>query len=205
MNETTFDLLIVGAGPAGSATALAALAADPSARVALVDRAGFPPDRACGDGMANFGVGPFDATTRPTRDELTRPLAGDAAGLVDPLTGEGVHTALLSGMLAGHAAVTAHRPLVAYRRTLRLRLGRRLAYLRLAVRAYHRHPGLLDALIATAGDRPAAAHATAAAMGDDALRMWTTIATAVLTGGPADPPDTIPAMPGLEKEPSWER
>ena len=47
-----FDLIIVGAGPAGSAAALAALQADPDARVALVDAAAFPRDKACGDGIA---------------------------------------------------------------------------------------------------------------------------------------------------------
>ncbi len=47
-----FDLIIVGAGPAGSAAALAALKADPRARVALVDAASFPRDKACGDGIA---------------------------------------------------------------------------------------------------------------------------------------------------------
>jgi menaquinone-9 beta-reductase len=47
-----YDLIIVGAGPAGSAAALAALQSDPQARVALVDAASFPRDKACGDGIA---------------------------------------------------------------------------------------------------------------------------------------------------------
>ncbi len=47
-----YDLIIVGAGPAGSAAALAALQANPQARVALVDAASFPRDKACGDGIA---------------------------------------------------------------------------------------------------------------------------------------------------------
>lgn len=46
------DLVIVGAGPAGAATALGALAADPSLDVLLLDRATFPRDKACGDGIA---------------------------------------------------------------------------------------------------------------------------------------------------------
>jgi menaquinone-9 beta-reductase len=46
------DLVIVGAGPAGAATALGALAVDPRLRVLLVDRAEFPRDKACGDGVA---------------------------------------------------------------------------------------------------------------------------------------------------------
>lgn len=47
-----WDLAIVGAGPAGAAAALGALRAAPSRRVVLVDRARFPRDKACGDGIA---------------------------------------------------------------------------------------------------------------------------------------------------------
>ncbi len=46
------DLAIVGAGPAGAATAIGALAADPGLRVVLLDRAEFPRDKSCGDGIA---------------------------------------------------------------------------------------------------------------------------------------------------------
>jgi geranylgeranyl reductase family protein len=47
-----WDVAIVGAGPAGSAAALGALHAAPHLRVALLDRADFPRDKACGDGIA---------------------------------------------------------------------------------------------------------------------------------------------------------
>ncbi|MFI8194554.1 geranylgeranyl reductase family protein [Streptomyces sp. NPDC085946] len=50
--STAWDLAVVGAGPAGAATALGALHADPGLRVALLDRADFPRDKACGDGVA---------------------------------------------------------------------------------------------------------------------------------------------------------
>lgn len=49
---TRWDLAVVGAGPAGAATALGALRADPELRVALLDRSDFPRDKACGDGVA---------------------------------------------------------------------------------------------------------------------------------------------------------
>ena len=45
-------------------------------------------------------------------------LAGDAASLVNPLTGEGIFYALVSGRLAGAAAVTVPEPGTAYRRAL---------------------------------------------------------------------------------------
>lgn len=47
-----YDVAIVGAGPAGAATALGALQADPTLKVALIDRADFPRDKTCGDGIA---------------------------------------------------------------------------------------------------------------------------------------------------------
>lgn len=49
---TAWDLAVVGCGPAGSAAALGALRVDPSLRVALLDRAEFPRDKSCGDGVA---------------------------------------------------------------------------------------------------------------------------------------------------------
>ncbi len=46
------DLAVVGSGPAGAAAALGALRADPTLTVALLDRAVFPRDKPCGDGVA---------------------------------------------------------------------------------------------------------------------------------------------------------
>lgn len=50
--EQHWDLVVVGAGPAGSAAALGALHQRPGARVLLLDRADFPRDKVCGDGVA---------------------------------------------------------------------------------------------------------------------------------------------------------
>ena len=47
-----WDLVVVGAGPAGSSAALGALHVDPSLRVLLLDRVDFPRDKSCGDGIA---------------------------------------------------------------------------------------------------------------------------------------------------------
>ncbi|MBO1755089.1 NAD(P)/FAD-dependent oxidoreductase [Allobranchiibius sp. CTAmp26] len=49
---TTHDLVIAGGGPAGAAAALGALQARPGMSVALLDRADFPRDKTCGDGIA---------------------------------------------------------------------------------------------------------------------------------------------------------
>ncbi|MET8158215.1 NAD(P)/FAD-dependent oxidoreductase [Sphaerisporangium sp. NPDC005289] len=79
-------------------------------------------------------------------------LAGDAASLINPLTGEGIYYALLSGRLAGEAAVEAADPLPAYRRKLARALGRHLRTTDLLSRAA-RSPGFIDAAIATAARR----------------------------------------------------
>lgn len=47
-----WDLVVIGAGPAGSTAALAACRARPDARVLLLDRDDFPRDKPCGDGIA---------------------------------------------------------------------------------------------------------------------------------------------------------
>ena len=47
-----WDLAIIGGGPAGSAAALRAKQLQPDARVLLLDKADFPRDKACGDGIA---------------------------------------------------------------------------------------------------------------------------------------------------------
>jgi geranylgeranyl reductase family protein len=51
-----WDLVVVGAGPAGASAALAALQERPDARVLLLDRSDFPRDKACGDGIAPHAV-----------------------------------------------------------------------------------------------------------------------------------------------------
>ena len=54
MGGEGFDVLVVGSGPAGSVAAL--VLARGGARVALVDKAGFPRDKACGDLVGPRGV-----------------------------------------------------------------------------------------------------------------------------------------------------
>lgn len=169
-----------------------------------------------GDGRANVGVGTFDATTRTSRDELSGMLtdlfpdvdlesvmghrlplssggaqltigpvllAGDAAGLIDPLTGEGVHTALLSGLLAGAASVTDPETAPAvYHGMIGASLGRRLRHLRIAARTT-RQPRTLEAVVAAAAHHPHVARsATAFALDDDTTRTWLRLALTLLRG-----------------------
>lgn len=48
----TFDIIIVGAGPAGCACAIQLAKALPSLRIALLDKGNFPKDKICGDALS---------------------------------------------------------------------------------------------------------------------------------------------------------
>jgi flavin-dependent dehydrogenase len=94
------------------------------------------------------------STGRPSTPGRGRVLlAGDAASLINPLTGEGIFYALLSGRLAGSAAVGAPAdPLGAYRFWLRQALGSHLRTTDLLARA-SQSSRFMDAAIATAARR----------------------------------------------------
>jgi menaquinone-9 beta-reductase len=98
------------------------------------------------------------STHRPAPARGRVLLAGDAASLVNPLTGEGIYYALASGRLAGAAAVLApEAPGRLYRRLLRRELGRHLAHTGVLARA-GRHPPLTAAAVAAAHGSPAVFH-----------------------------------------------
>jgi flavin-dependent dehydrogenase len=87
------------------------------------------------------------STWRPTQPDGRVLLAGDAMSLINPLTGEGIYYALLSGRLAGHASVTAAEPGRAYRAALRGALGRHLRHTTVLSRL-GRHPAVVDSAVA---------------------------------------------------------
>jgi menaquinone-9 beta-reductase len=81
-------------------------------------------------------------------------LAGDAASLVNPLSGEGIYYALASGRLAARAALTAPRdPVAAYRRLLARALGRHLRHASVLARMIH-SPALAEAGLGAAAGSP---------------------------------------------------
>jgi geranylgeranyl reductase family protein len=88
--DETWDLVVVGGGPAGSAAALAAKLRRADARVLLLDRADFPRDKACGDGIAAHG-----------RDELAKLGVPDLIADYTPST-------KLSVVSPGGASVSAY-------------------------------------------------------------------------------------------------
>ncbi|MCW2602327.1 MAG: hypothetical protein JWN61_462 [Pseudonocardiales bacterium] len=137
-----------------------------------------------GDGRANVGYGELLRSAQPTRRQLEdrmrelipgaepeslrghrlplspgRPrlahgrvlLAGDAASLINPLTGEGIYYAVLSGAAAGRAALRAD-PASAYLAAMRQALGRHLRHTDALARAV-RWPRVIDAGVQAARDR----------------------------------------------------
>jgi geranylgeranyl reductase family protein len=91
------------------------------------------------------------STGRPRQPDGRVLLAGDAASLINPLTGEGIYYAVLSGALAGAAAVRGATAGSEYRRALRGRLGRHLLHSSAASWA-SRWPRALDAVFQAAAD-----------------------------------------------------
>lgn len=165
---------------------------DTGAQFIAMQKAGWPAyawSFPIGDGTANVGFGmllpKLRATGRPGREVLHGRLAellpdqpahdlmahhlplspgralpgvgrvmlvGDAASLINPLTGEGIYYALVSGRLAGEAAVTAADPLAAYRTGIGQALGNHLRTTDVLARAAQ-SPRFIDAAISTAARR----------------------------------------------------
>lgn len=67
-----FDAVVVGAGPAGSATALRLARA--GARVLLADRARFPRDKPCGGGLTGRAVRELPVDVAPVVEDVVREL-----------------------------------------------------------------------------------------------------------------------------------
>jgi geranylgeranyl reductase family protein len=84
-----WDLVVVGAGPAGAAAALGALAARPDARVLLLDRARFPRDKSCGDGVAPHALDVLSSVGADDAVDGFRPVSRLRLGFSDgvPVTG----------------------------------------------------------------------------------------------------------------------
>jgi flavin-dependent dehydrogenase len=120
------------------------------------------------------------STRRPPAAERAVLLAGDAASLINPLSGEGIFYALLSGAIAGHVAVTTpvDRVGARYRHALRHRLGRHLRHTRVAARLID-HGWIRGAGLRAAASAPGAfADLAALALGDGLLTPGLLTATA---------------------------
>jgi geranylgeranyl reductase family protein len=115
------DLVIVGGGPAGAAAACRALALDPSLEVLILDRAVFPRDKVCGDGLGPEGV---DVLTRlGIRDRvlqgcpplhavrITSPAGAEVSGLA-PRPGYVIPRLMLDARLHDCAVEAGAEPVV---------------------------------------------------------------------------------------------
>src|SRR5437588_8674122 len=93
------DVVVVGAGPAGTAAAITA--ADLGMRVVCLDKATFPRDKTCGDGLTDnalrllerLGV-PYDALA-PMAAHETVSVSPGGRQVVLPMGSDGVHGAVV--------------------------------------------------------------------------------------------------------------
>jgi geranylgeranyl reductase family protein len=72
--DEVHDVAVVGAGPAGAATALRVLQLAPGSRVLLLDASEFPRDKTCGDGVAAPVFDLLDALGVPGLEALSPPV-----------------------------------------------------------------------------------------------------------------------------------
>jgi geranylgeranyl reductase family protein len=111
-----FDVAVIGAGPAGSIAAL--VLARGGARVALVDKATFPRDKACGDLVGPRGVQALEELdVRPTGEQV-----GDME-VVGPSGGRAVLRARSGLTYPGFGIVVPRRRLDAHLRQSALAAG----------------------------------------------------------------------------------
>ena len=66
-NKEIFDVLIVGAGPSGSNTAISYKNLNPDLKVGIIDKAIFPRDKSCGDAI---GPGVINALKRFNNEHI---------------------------------------------------------------------------------------------------------------------------------------
>jgi geranylgeranyl reductase family protein len=100
MGDLNVDLLVVGAGPAGTSAAITATGH--GLDVLVIDKAGFPRDKTCGDGLTTAALRNLEALGLPIDDLATALAPVDEAILVSP-SGRTVHLPLPQG--GRHAVV----------------------------------------------------------------------------------------------------
>jgi geranylgeranyl reductase family protein len=152
----------------------------------LADAADAEPD------LATVAIHPLPLSTgRPRPDHGRVLLVGDAAGLINPLTGEGIFYAVASGRMAAAALARAGpgrggRPGPLYRRMLRRRFGRHFATTALLARLLD-EPRLFPAAVTAARDPRVFADLAEIGLGEGVLTPRLARAVLRAVSGPAGP------------------
>lgn len=167
-----YDVVVVGAGPAGSAAALNALRLRPGAAVLLLDAQPFPREKVCGDGVAaevfdlldELGVpGLRDLGAAAPRLRLRTP-GGRAVHRAAPRPNRVITRTVLDAALAG-AAVDAGAELLTHRvRTLSVEPDRIVLDGTIAARTVVGADGANSVVRRALGAPPAPPEATAVAI-----------------------------------------
>jgi flavin-dependent dehydrogenase len=125
------DLAVIGIGGLTRKTSL------PGAMSSLLDTV--VSDKTLTGQIEGFPIPTHNFVKKPGRGRIL--LVGDAAGLIDPFTGEGIYAAALSGKIAAESILVGYNPAAEYNSTISKKLHSSIKHAKI-VRRFFFHPKL---------------------------------------------------------------